>query len=284
MTQDDYFDGGDQRNGKTSWSKLHNHSKTVIVQDAALLRQLTFFTIQKMYSNSSSIYLQLVDLFLDHDNEFTRSCTLGAYLHMKNFREGNVDLESLNVENYNLTASLTLRGFVFTPIALAMITTGFKLEKNGELYKNIINICNDLAIIATAFDDYYDTFPKSSNLECKDSDIRRGQFTWLFVMAKEKCSNDDDIQILLKHYGRDEDESVVFVKELYRKIGIHDLFEKYCQDECDKIMKKVDTLLVGDKVVHEILTSYIPFIIKFMKDGALGLMDSTIQFCVWFIN
>ncbi len=170
-------------------------------------------------------------------------------------------------------ASLKLRGFVFMPVALAMIVTGFQVERNSELGKNIKRIFYDLAVIASVFDDYYDSFAPSSKLKSKDSDIRRGQFTWLFVIARENCKDSEDIENLTKHYGRDEDESVAFIKQLYERIGIHNLFQKYCEDEYEKIMKKVYAYFVGDQKVYEILTWYIPFVIKFMKDGALGILD-----------
>lgn len=60
-------------------------------------------------------------------------------------------------------------------------------------------------------------------------------------MAKESCKSDDEIELLLKHYGKDGDESVTYFKEVLENIGIHDLYKKYRQKLSENMSEEMNS-------------------------------------------
>ncbi len=169
---------------------------------------------------------------------------LDAYLLIENVRNGKTSLESFNMETYDLMSSLKFGSVWFNlPMALAMVTAGFQLKENRELYKKVEIIARDIGNFHQVNDDYYDSFsPKQSGFDSFDTDIKRGQFTWLFVTAKELFTTEDEMTDLLNHYGLNTDESVTYVKAIYEKIGIHKLIVEYRVKACENIEKKIENL------------------------------------------
>ncbi len=80
-------------------------------------------------------------------------------------------------------------------------------------------------------------------------------------------------QDLLNNYGKDDDESVSFIKFFYENKDIHDLFKKNCEELYDIIMKKISTASEEAKGVHEHMTWYVNFAMKFMKVGVFRLLE-----------
>ncbi len=209
-----------------------------MVYDVSMMRAVTFFSLQKKFSHSPSIYLQVLHLFHDCDNKATKGYRLDSHLLIENLRNGSTYLESFNMETYEVMSSLKFGAvWFYLPMTLALVVTGFKMEDNLDLYKKVEQISENFGTLIQVFDDYYDNFCTTPGYDSEDTDIRRGQFTWLLLTAKELCTSKDEVEDLFSHYGIDNDESVNYMKSLYEKIGIHKLVKEYRVKACEKIQE-----------------------------------------------
>lgn len=270
---DDYIDEGNLRNGKPTWSKRHDHSKSVVLCDFSLMRAITLFTLRRKFSHSASMYVQILHQFFEVDDMFLKGCCLDKNHLIQNIRNGVSDLESFNMETYIHMARLKTSGFVFMLVSLPMAIAGYKVEDNRELYQGVRDICDDLGILITILDDYYDIFRPFTGSDRFDCDIRRGQFSWLFVTAKENSKDFGKIQDLINHYGQDNDESVLFVKAIYETIGIHDLFKIEYEKRYKIIINKTNSTFEHAKEFQECMKCYIDTMMKNMKGDASGVLE-----------
>lgn len=253
------------RYGKPTWNKLHNNSKAVIIPDLGILRAIIFFTLQRKFAQySTSMYLQILHLFLESDVLYFKGLRLEKHQLIEDLRADKITFETFNSKTFNLLFQLQGGPYFYLPFALALTIAGFKKEKNSELYSNIRTICDDYLILFKLTDDYNEIFSPSIDYDSSDTDIRTGQFTWLFLIAMESCVSRDEQVKLLNNYGMDNDKSVNNFKQHLEKIGIHNLYKKYRQDLTANVITKTNSLFVDTKEVQEMVKVFFDYWKQFM--------------------
>ncbi|KAG0720185.1 Farnesyl pyrophosphate synthase [Chionoecetes opilio] len=75
-------------------------------------------------------------------------------------------------------------------------------------------------------DDYLDCFGDSSLTGKIGTDIGKGKCTWLSVVALQRATPSQRL-IMEEHYGRQEDESVDRVKQLYKELNLPATYRAY---------------------------------------------------------
>ncbi len=184
---------------------------------------------------------------------------------IQNLRDGKLKLESFNIQTYKLIFGLQFSVYVYLPFALSMTISGYQIDEHKELYKKVESICNSYGALLKVCDDYYEIFYPSNKIgtDSSDADIRDGQFTWLFLMAKENCKSNDQVDYLLDNYGHDNDESVANIMALLEKIEIHDLFQNYRKQTYSNTVKEIDCCLKENIKVQELVKWFFDYSMKY---------------------
>lgn len=79
----------------------------------------------------------------------------------------------------------------------------------------------------------------------KGTDIQEGKCTWLSVVALQRASKDELENVMYKHYGKSDPESVEKVKDLYEKLGLPNTYAMYEEDSFNMIRQHAQQVSRG---------------------------------------
>ena len=78
------------------------------------------------------------------------------------------------------------------------------------------------------------------------TDIEESKCSWLVVQALRK-SNQEQLNILRAHYGRQDQESVRKIKDLFDLLDLNGEYERFEQQKYEKIMLDINMLSFDEK-------------------------------------
>eukprot|EP01060_Flectonema_neradi_P031218 TRINITY_DN467_c0_g2_i1.p1 TRINITY_DN467_c0_g2~~TRINITY_DN467_c0_g2_i1.p1 ORF type:complete len:379 (+),score=64.76 TRINITY_DN467_c0_g2_i1:70-1206(+) len=223
---DDIMDSSETRRGQPCWYKRKDVG-LLAINDGFMTEMLTYKILKNHFKNSQ-MYPQLLDLFFE--STFQTEC--GQLLDTMCC---NLDLSSFTVDRWELIVTYKTAFYSFyLPVACAMILAGITEESSFDTTRSILI---DLGVYFQAQDDYLDCFAPPEVLGKIGTDIQDKKCSWLFTQAYCRAT-DEEKDFLNTHYGNctvgsDEEAQI---KDLFRKMELPQLFEKYEQESYDKVM------------------------------------------------
>ena len=136
----------------------------------------------------------------------------------------------------------------YLPYASALYLAGYNdvlndASKDDDSQCKLFHVARQLGMeIGIKFqidDDYLDCFGDPKVTGKVGTDIQDKKCTWLIVQALRECSKDQFENIICKHYGKDNEESINAIKILYRELQLPELFDA----NEEKMTEKINTLI-----------------------------------------
>lgn len=231
LVADDIMDGSVTRRGQPCFYRLPGIGLRAI--NDSLLLELMVYRLLRLYFRSSSIYMDLVELF----QELTYATELGQLLDLTSQEDGSVQLERFTEDALARIYKYKTSHYTFyLPVALGMRLAGVTEQKNYETAKRI---CLEMGHYFQAQDDFLDAFGDSEVTGKVGTDIEEKTCTWLVVQAL-KVASEDDIALLRENYGKKSTECSDKVKGLYVRLGLKEKFAKFEQDSYERMREMID--------------------------------------------
>lgn len=113
-------------------------------------------------------------------------------------------------------------------------------------------------------DDVLDCFADPEVLGKVGTDIQDNKCSWLVVQALAHASPEQR-ELLVRDYGKHDDEAVERVKALYRELELYQQYERYEEDSYRRLRERIDTVAAGGRVPGAIFDSLLHKIYKRSK-------------------
>lgn len=231
LIEDDIMDGSYTRRGQKCWYRESGVGMTAI--NDGILLESSIYTLLKRHLRSHPHYIDLLELF--HE---TTSITAGGQMIdlISAPPDGQVDFSGFDMATYSrIVRNKTAYYTIYLPAACAMLLCDIRSQ---EAYDTAKDICIQMGHFFQVQDDVLDAFADPTELGKIGTDIQDNKITWLSVMALEHCSPNQR-RILEENYGKDKEDCVQAVKQVYRDLGLHDEFKKYEEQSYKDISKKI---------------------------------------------
>eukprot|EP00929_Paragymnodinium_shiwhaense_P006718 TRINITY_DN110693_c0_g1_i1.p1 TRINITY_DN110693_c0_g1~~TRINITY_DN110693_c0_g1_i1.p1 ORF type:complete len:507 (+),score=141.40 TRINITY_DN110693_c0_g1_i1:72-1592(+) len=226
LMADDMMDGSVTRRGNPCWYRLENVG--LLNTNDFLMIEMFVYKILRRHFGDDEFYTWLLDLFV----ETTFQTEVGQLLDSLCV---NCELEELTTDRWTLVVKYKTAFYSFyLPVALAMIATGVTDPKAYNTAREVLML---QGIYFQAQDDYLDAFACPEQLGKIGTDIADKKCSWLFAHAYHEHSTPEAKALLDASYGKcevgsPEEEKI---KDVYRELGLQELFGKYEQQTVDKL-------------------------------------------------
>ncbi|KAG0527881.1 hypothetical protein BDA96_06G271400 [Sorghum bicolor] len=242
---DDIMDDSHTRRDQICWYRrpevgLHG------INDGILLKCHIARLIKK-YFREKPYYIDICELW----NEIALQTSLGQMLDLISTHNVANDVAKYNIEGYRRIVKYKTSYYSFyLPVACALLLCGTKLENISGLRDVLI----EMGIYFQAQDDYLDCFADPNTIGKIGTDIEDHKCSWLIVQALSHA-NSNEIEVLLKNYGKKDSTSVSKVKNTYSTLDLKDIFSEFE----DRAYKHLVTSIEDqhDHAVQEILKSFL---------------------------
>eukprot|EP00490_Sorites_sp_Unknown_P009228 CAMPEP_0114695682 /NCGR_PEP_ID=MMETSP0191-20121206/71658_1 /TAXON_ID=126664 /ORGANISM="Sorites sp." /LENGTH=463 /DNA_ID=CAMNT_0001992281 /DNA_START=6 /DNA_END=1394 /DNA_ORIENTATION=+ len=214
------------RRGNPCWYRLPEVG--LLNTNDFLMVEMYVYKIVKRHFGQEEIFPWLIDLLLE--TTFQTEC--GQLLDSIC---ANCELEELTTERWTLIVKYKTAFYSFyLPVALAMLVTGCRDRTAFDTAREALL---EMGIYFQAQDDYLDAFASPEVLGKVGTDIQDKKCSWLFAHAYHEQSTPEAKSYLDKHYGACEvgSEEEEKIKEIYKELGLQELFAKYEADIQDKL-------------------------------------------------
>jgi len=233
LISDDFVDDSKTRRGQKCWY-LNDDVRKIAVNDALLLEMLVYKVLKRHFFHLP-YYSQLVDLML----ETTLQTECGQMLDTLCM---NLNLKDFTEQRWTLIVKYKTAFYSFyAPVAMGMVVAGITDVQEYNSCRNILMI---MGIYFQAQDDYLDCFATPEQLGKIGTDIQDKKCGWLFAQAYHSLANKDQIALFDKLYGKCKAQSreEKQIKELYTRLKLPDIYNKYEEESYSKIMNLKDSL------------------------------------------
>ncbi|ODM87183.1 Farnesyl diphosphate synthase [Orchesella cincta] len=229
LVADDIMDKSDTRRGRPCWYKVDG-LESLAFNDSLLLEHIVYRIINKYFKNTS-FYSTITEIFLGT----TYKTVLGQCVDTQTGKNQNYD--GYTMEKYKAIVKYKTCYYTFhLPIALAATIAELK---DTVTLKHLEQFALKLGYLFQVQDDFLDCFA-SENLTGKiGTDIQNGKCTWLFICAKDNCSQ-EELELLLDNYGYEDKHKVDIVKKLYDNLLVQEKCIGHMQDMAEDILHKVE--------------------------------------------
>lgn len=227
LVADDFMDDSHTRRGQKCWY-LNEDVQKIAINDAFMIEMIVFKVLKRHFS-TLPYYAQLVDLFLE--TTFQTEC--GQLLDTLCM---NLGLADFTEQRWTLIVKYKTAFYSFyASVALGMIVAGITDVKEYNSCRDILMI---MGIYFQAQDDYLDCYGTPEQIGKIGTDIQDKKCGWLFVHAYHSLASPEQKAVFDKVYGKckvqtPEEQQI---KDLYSKLKLPELYEKYEKDSYDKIM------------------------------------------------
>ena len=232
LIADDIMDRSELRRGQPCWYKKCG---LIAINDTFLLEQCIYKLLDEHFKHESYV-LELYKLF----HRVTYLTASGQCLDMfaSEPPEELFSLDLFTEEKYkSISKYKTVYPFFYLPVCLGMHIVKVL---DQHMYKDVERISMKLGEYFQIQDDYLDCYGNPDIMGKIGRDIEDGKCSWLVVQALKKVTRDER-RVLDENYGKDDQEKVQIVKELYEKLELKALFE-----ECEK----QNYLIISDMIKH----------------------------------
>lgn len=239
LVADDIMDSSVTRRGQPCWYKKLSNIWYVAINDAVTIETMVY-KILKRHFHDHPHYLQLVDLL----QETTFQTELGQ---LSDTLCDVLDLADLTPERWQLIVTYKTSFYSFyLSVAFAMVYAGIEKKEAFDAAREILVT---MGVYFQAQDDYLDCFGTPEQIGKIGTDIADKKCGWLFTKAYHQLANAEQKAFLDQHYGKckvgsDEEKQI---KQIYRQLGLPELYAQYEQTSYDKIMNMKNSS-IGDKL------------------------------------
>jgi farnesyl diphosphate synthase len=229
LVADDIMDSSVTRRGQPCWYKTLGDAWYIAINDAVTIESFVYKIIKRHFSYDSKLLLQLLDLVM----ETTLQTELGQ---LSDTLCDVLDLSDLTPSRWELIVTYKTAFYSFyLSVALAMAYAGIP---DKAAYDAARTILIEMGVYFQAQDDYLDCFATPEVLGKVGTDIADKKCGWLFTKAYHELASPSQKAFLDEHYGKckvgsSEEKKI---KELYKELGLVQMYEEYEQASYDKIM------------------------------------------------
>ncbi|WVZ87519.1 hypothetical protein U9M48_034144 [Paspalum notatum var. saurae] len=242
---DDIMDDSHTRRDQICWFRRPEVGLRGI-NDGILLKCHIARLIKKYFREKPN-YIDISELW----NEIALQTSLGQMLDLISTHSGANDVAKYNIEVYRRIVKYKTSYYSFyLPVACALLLSGAKLEN----FSGLRDILIEMGVYFQAQDDYLDCFADPNTIGKIGTDIEDHKCSWLIVQALGHA-NTNQIEVLLRNYGKKDSASVSKVKSTYSTLELKDMFFEFE----DRAYKHLVTSIEAqhDQAVQEILKSFL---------------------------
>ncbi|CAD6261928.1 unnamed protein product [Miscanthus lutarioriparius] len=201
----------------------------------------------KKYFREKPYYIDICELW----NEIALQTSLGQMLDLISTHNVANDVAKYNIEVYRRIVKYKTSYYSFyLPVACALLLYGAKLEN----FSGLRDVLIEMGIYFQAQDDYLDCFADPNTIGKIGTDIEDHKCSWLIVQALGHA-NSDEIEVLLKNYGKKDSTSVSKVKNTYSTLDLKDIFSEFEDRAYKHLVTSIEAQ--NDRTVQEILKSFL---------------------------
>nr|CAH7760145.1 unnamed protein product [Callosobruchus chinensis] len=200
-----------RRYNKPSWYKQKEVGITAIYD--ALLIESGIHVLLRKYLGERKCYTYITELL----HEVTTKAIIGQTMDMI-FKtlDGMPRLDLFTMNRYKTTTKYKLCHFYCLPMSLAMYLANIYDHEQHRMAKRISLEIGELFQLQN---DFLDCFGNPEGTGKESSDIKEGKCTWLAVVALQRATSAQK-KIMEKHYGKENDEDVQMIKDLYLELDL----------------------------------------------------------------
>ena len=224
LVGDDIMDGSETRRGQPCWYRRQDIGMAAF-NDSILLETAVYSVLKEHFGRQPG-YLQLLELLL-HSSKVTalgQALDLSSASEYSRVRGGAGSLDSFTMARYSCIVKYKTSHYSFVlPVHLAMRLAGVARQ---EVLDTAEEILLDIGHYFQACDDFLDCYGDPEVTGKVGTDIQDGKCSWLMATALERCSSGQRRR-LEEHYGSSESAEVAEVLEVYRELGLQQVFRDY---------------------------------------------------------
>ncbi|KAG5861312.1 hypothetical protein JTB14_026196 [Gonioctena quinquepunctata] len=226
---DDVVDEVEIRFGKPCWYRIEHVGHNRALFDCLFLKCGTY-NILKTYFSSHPQYVTLFHLLSE--------------VIFKLFYGQILDLMPHNLDNYTydyyrmLSLAKSEHDMFHISVAAGMLLANITDE---QLHREAKDVLLYMGNYYQMHSDFTDCFGDPEELGKTGTDMIEGRCTWPVVKALEKASPNQK-ELLKTHYGKNEDESVRIILNIYNEMGLTKEFKR-CEDQIyEEIRSRISRL------------------------------------------
>ncbi|KAJ3000156.1 Farnesyl pyrophosphate synthetase [Globomyces sp. JEL0801] len=233
LIADDIMDSSITRRGQPCWYKRENVGM-VAINDSFII-EAAIYKLLKRYFKTHPAYGDILELF----HETTFQTELGQLMDLITAPEGDVDLARFSIEKHAYIVEFKTAYYSFyLPIALAMRYAGITDETVYDQAKSVLLALGEYFQVQ---DDYLDCFGSPEVIGKIGTDIEDNKCGWLIVQALSRAS-EEQRKVLDENYGQKDASKVALVKNVYKEIGIEDIYHQYEEDSYKRLSALIETV------------------------------------------
>ncbi|VEN50386.1 unnamed protein product [Callosobruchus maculatus] len=212
---DDVMDRSPIRYHKPSWYSQKDVGLTAIYD--ALLIVSGIHDLLRKYVGGRKCCTYIMELL----HEVATKAIIGQTMDMTmNTPDGTTRLDLFTMNRYMTTTKYKLCHFYCLPMSLAMYLANIYDPEQHRVAKKISLEVGQLFQLQN---DFLDCFGNPKGTGKESSDIKEGKCTWLAVVALQKATPAQK-KIMEEHYGKEAEEDVQMIKDLYLELGLPTTF------------------------------------------------------------
>lgn len=251
LVADDVMDKSLTRRGQPCWYQQPSIQFDA-VNDSLILEAFIFVLLKKYFSDQPTLHLTLIQLY----QKIMLTTEMGQMLDLVSQPQGAKSsdvLRNFTPATYEKIIHFKTSCYTFyLSAAVAMTLTGYS---DKEDFDAVYNICLKLGENFQIQDDYLDAFGDTKVLGKIGTDIQDHKCTWLCVQAL-RIMNKQQREYFESLYGKEDQESVDRVKQLYKDLKLPELYLHSQEDiysQCVQLINSANSRLPADAMFLPIL-------------------------------
>lgn len=231
------MDSSVTRRGKPCWYKREDIGVVAINDSLLLLTQVEI--LLRRYYGTSKMFMPLHATLV----ETIYQTELGQLLDLTTQPpSGKVDLNKYTEERYQMIVKHKTAFYSFyCPIALGLLASGICDEESLAMARSI---CIKMGTYFQIQDDFLDCYGDPEVIGKIGTDIQDSKCGWLVVQALKMASKQQR-QIIEENYGKDSEDCIDRVKEVYRELQMEKRFRKYEDESYAQIRAEIESFESG---------------------------------------
>lgn len=232
LVADDIMDHSETRRGRPCWYKVPAVGMTAI-NDTLMIENVIYTLLRQQFA-STEYYTALLELF----HEAMLVTCIGESLDLQSAEQ---PIETFSMQQYTaIVHNKTAFYSFYLPVASAMLMNGHR-QQDAALFAHVRDILYEIGHFFQVQDDYLDCFGDPSVTGKHGTDIQDKKCSWLAVQCLERA-NGEQRALMERCYGRSDVEAVQQVKDLYRAMGLPQLYTAYEERSYEEIGERIRCL------------------------------------------
>ncbi|CAH1104917.1 unnamed protein product [Psylliodes chrysocephalus] len=222
IMDDDIIDNSKLRYNKPTWYNLPDVGIKKAICDASFLETSVSYLLLNHFSSHPQYFNIQKELLRSYAPTMIAEC---------------MDLSKYKPNEFEKYQNVVRIYFFTVPFVLcAMYLVNID---NPQLHTIARKILIDIAIYLASEDDFDGVYGIKTQKDC--TDVAEGKPTWLAIQAY-KIGTESHRKILDKHYGVDDNKSVMETYKIYDELNLKEKFEQYKEDFYNDTYKKIEQL------------------------------------------